>query len=81
VLYSKQWPGGPTTFAGKICLFELQMYSNVLSMDISVSESFTRHELSVFVDMHVENALVWGSKYNVPASGSKTALSCDIEIC
>jgi hypothetical protein len=37
-------------------------YSNVLSMDITPSESFTRHELSALldtplVDMHMENAL------------------------
>jgi ribonuclease HI len=40
----------------------IQGYSNVLSMDITPSESFTRHELSALlgtplVDMHMENAL------------------------
>jgi hypothetical protein len=39
----------------------IQGYSNVLSMDITPSESFTRHELSALfgtplVDVHMENA-------------------------
>jgi hypothetical protein len=40
----------------------IQGYDNVLSMDITPSESFTRHELSALlgtqlVDVHMENAL------------------------
>jgi hypothetical protein len=40
----------------------IQSYSDVLSMDITPSESFTRHELSALlstplVDVHRENAL------------------------
>jgi hypothetical protein len=48
----------------------IQGYCNVLSIDITPSESFTRHELSVLpgtplVDVQMENG----------------ALSCDIGIC
>jgi hypothetical protein len=40
----------------------IRRYSSVLSMDITPSESFTRHELSALlgtalVDVHMENAL------------------------
>jgi hypothetical protein len=50
-----------------------QGYSNVLSMNITPSESFTRHELSALpgtplVDVHIENAL----------AGVQETLSCDI---
>jgi hypothetical protein len=56
----------------------IQGYSNVLSMDITPSESFTRFELfallgTPLVDMHVENALagVRISGYNVSAGSSQ----------
>jgi hypothetical protein len=43
-----------------------QGYSNVLSMDITLSESFTRHELSALLGTplvaHMENALAGGSQ-------------------
>jgi hypothetical protein len=57
----------------------IQGYSNVLSMDIIPSESFTRHELSAFLGTPLVNVHWLG--FRIPTGGSRRALSGGIGVC